>query len=136
MKIVRYSANGDACYGILEEDGRIRQLAGSPFESLDTGDVVTHLDRVRVLAPVEAPRVIGVGLNYAAHAREGGHEPPPFPMLFGVGARLGLTSEKVPSILSILDQYIRGGFTDGSPVEVHGVPEVQDKVPCKELAYV
>ena len=39
MKIVRYSANGDACYGILEEDGRIRQLAGSPFESLDTEGV-------------------------------------------------------------------------------------------------
>ena len=82
MKILRYSADGEIHYGILEEDGTVRRLTGSPFESLDTSDVVTHLDRVSVLAPVEAPRVIGVGLNYSEHARESGQDPPPFPMLF------------------------------------------------------
>ncbi|MCZ6678817.1 MAG: fumarylacetoacetate hydrolase family protein [Candidatus Poribacteria bacterium] len=82
MKILRYSADGDTSYGILDDDGTIRQLTGSPFDSLDTSGTVTHLDKVRVLSPVEAPRVIGVGLNYAAHAREAGKEPPPFPMLF------------------------------------------------------
>ncbi len=82
MKILRYSADGEIHYGILEEDGTVRRLIDSPFESLDTSDVVTHLDQVRVLAPVEAPRVIGVGLNYSEHARESGQDPPPFPMLF------------------------------------------------------
>jgi 2-keto-4-pentenoate hydratase/2-oxohepta-3-ene-1,7-dioic acid hydratase in catechol pathway len=38
---------------------------------------------VRLLAPVPRPRAIfGVGLNYAAHARETGQEPPPAPMIF------------------------------------------------------
>jgi acylpyruvate hydrolase len=38
---------------------------------------------VRLLAPVPQPRAIfGVGLNYAAHARETGAEPPPAPMIF------------------------------------------------------
>jgi 2-keto-4-pentenoate hydratase/2-oxohepta-3-ene-1,7-dioic acid hydratase in catechol pathway len=82
MKILRYSADGDTHYGILEDDGTIRQLAGSPFDSLDATDTVTHLDQVRVLAPVESPRVIGVGLNYATHARESGKTPPDIPMLF------------------------------------------------------
>jgi acylpyruvate hydrolase len=38
---------------------------------------------VRLLAPVERPRAIfGVGLNYAAHARETGKEPPEAPIIF------------------------------------------------------
>src|SRR3954451_17623717 len=38
---------------------------------------------VRLLAPVPRPRAIfGVGLNYAAHARETAHTPPEAPMIF------------------------------------------------------
>jgi 2-keto-4-pentenoate hydratase/2-oxohepta-3-ene-1,7-dioic acid hydratase in catechol pathway len=41
------------------------------------------LSEVTLLAPVPRPRAIfGVGLNYAAHARETGAEPPPAPMVF------------------------------------------------------
>lgn len=82
MKIVHYSDEGKARYGIAEEDGSIRALAGSPFDSLDAGEAVARLDQVKVLAPVLMPRIIGVGLNYAAHAAEGGHAPPTRPMLF------------------------------------------------------
>ena len=82
MKIVRYSAEGEVRCGIAEEDGTIRALAGSPFDSLDAGEAVAQLDQVQVLAPVAMPRIIGVGLNYAAHAAEGGKEPPTDPMLF------------------------------------------------------
>ncbi len=38
---------------------------------------------VTLLAPVERPRAIfGIGLNYAAHAAEQGHDPPEFPIVF------------------------------------------------------
>ena len=82
MKIVRYSAEGESRYGMVEGDGTIQELAGSPFDSLDAGETVAQSDQVEVLAPVAMPRIIGVGLNYAAHAAEGGHEPPTRPMLF------------------------------------------------------
>ena len=82
MKILRYSSNGEASYGILDDDGSIRQLAGCPFESLDTSGAVAHLDQVTVLAPVKSPRIIGVGLNYVLHAREAGKPLPTNPMLF------------------------------------------------------
>ena len=82
MKIVRYGAEGEGRYGVVEEDGTIRKIAGSPFDSLGAGEAVAQLDQVEVLAPVAMPRIIGVGLNYAAHAAEGGHEPPTRPMLF------------------------------------------------------
>jgi 2-keto-4-pentenoate hydratase/2-oxohepta-3-ene-1,7-dioic acid hydratase in catechol pathway len=82
MKILRYEENGTIHYGIIDGFGDISQLAGSPFDSLDTNGVSTKLDQVRVLAPIAQPRIFGVGLNYAAHAAEGGKEPPPQPMLF------------------------------------------------------
>ena len=79
MKILRYSTGGATSYGILEEDGTIHPLSSTPFGALDTDGPDTHLDQVRTLAPLASPRVIGVGLNYAAHAREGGHAPPHSP---------------------------------------------------------
>ena len=35
MKIVRYRADGIINFGIMEEDGTIRELVGSPFEALN-----------------------------------------------------------------------------------------------------
>lgn len=82
MKIVRYHADGLTNFGIMEEDGTIRDLVGSPFEGLNPSSKTVHLSDVQLLAPVEAPRIIGVGLNYAEHAREAGKELPTKPMLF------------------------------------------------------
>lgn len=82
MKIVRYREGDRIHYGILEKGGRVRRLAGTPFESLTPDGTTTQLEKVRILSPVPAPRIFGLGLNYADHAAEGGKEHPPQPMLF------------------------------------------------------
>jgi 2-keto-4-pentenoate hydratase/2-oxohepta-3-ene-1,7-dioic acid hydratase in catechol pathway len=82
MKLLRYSIEDETSYGILEEDQTIRQLISTPFDNLETSGVITHLDEVQVLTPVERPRVIGVGLNYVAHAHESGKPLPEIPLLF------------------------------------------------------
>ena len=82
MKIVRYAADGDARYGVLEEDGSVLELAGSPFGDHHVGSKVGELSEVRVLTPVEPSKTIGVGLNYRSHIQEMGHATPEFPMLF------------------------------------------------------
>ena len=82
MKILRYEAAGESRYGVLEEDGSIRQLIGSLFEDFKVGAKVAELEDVRVLAPVAPPKVIGVGLNYVSHIEESGMATPDFPMLF------------------------------------------------------
>jgi len=82
MKIVRYRAGETINFGLMEENGTIRELVDSPYESLNPSGTTSHLDDVQLLAPVEAPRIIGVGLNYAEHAREGGKDLPTEPMLF------------------------------------------------------
>lgn len=80
-RIVRY-ADPEPRYGLLERDGTIRPLAGSPFESLETAGPQTHVDRVRLLAPVRPGSVYGAGLNYVGHAREMGLDLPTIPMMF------------------------------------------------------
>ena len=82
MKVVRYREGDRIHYGILEERGLIRRLEGTPFESLTPDGTATRLESVRILSPVPAPRIFGLGLNYADHAAEGGKEHPPQPMLF------------------------------------------------------
>lgn len=81
MNIVRY-ADGVVRYGLLDAGGLIRPLAGSPFESLETSGNPVRLEEVSLLAPVDPPNVIGVGLNYARHAKEAGVAIPKLPMLF------------------------------------------------------
>lgn len=80
-RIVRY-ADPEPRYGLLERDGTIRPFAGSPFESLETAGPATHVDRVRLLAPVRPGSVYGAGLNYVGHAREMGLDLPTIPMMF------------------------------------------------------
>jgi 2-keto-4-pentenoate hydratase/2-oxohepta-3-ene-1,7-dioic acid hydratase in catechol pathway len=82
MELVRYAVNGKTFHGVREAGGTIRQLTGSPFESLATGSTSYAPDQVRLLAPVEAPRVIGVGLNYVSHIAETKQVTPTLPMLF------------------------------------------------------
>ena len=82
MKIIRYSCNGEAMYGVLEEDGSIMELAGSPFCDFSVGGKTAELESVRVLAPVEPSKIVGVGANYMLHIEESGMEAPKFPMLF------------------------------------------------------
>jgi 2-keto-4-pentenoate hydratase/2-oxohepta-3-ene-1,7-dioic acid hydratase in catechol pathway len=82
MNLVRYAFDETVAYGVLEEGGIVRRLAGSPFEALKPGPASHLLDEVRLLAPVDAPRIIGVGLNYVSHIRECNLNAPTLPMLF------------------------------------------------------
>ena len=82
MKILRYAANGEAKHGVLEPDGSIRELVGSPYDRPRAGRQVAELGDVRLLAPVEPSKIIGTGLNYRSHIEEEGLTAPDFPMLF------------------------------------------------------
>ena len=81
MQIARYADEGRIYYGILEDD-RVHRLVGPPFDSLDRTGKTTAMDAVKLLCPVERPRIFGVGLNYVAHIQESGAKTPEIPLLF------------------------------------------------------
>ena len=82
MKIARYEIDGKTGYGDLDDNGTIHAIKGLPYETSELTGQTQRLGEVRLLAPVELPRIIGVGLNYVSHIKESDAKTPPFPMLF------------------------------------------------------
>jgi 2-keto-4-pentenoate hydratase/2-oxohepta-3-ene-1,7-dioic acid hydratase in catechol pathway len=82
MKFVRYRAEGRVHHGRLHDDGTIERLVGPALETQRASGERDQLAKVKIVAPVDPPRVFGVGLNYAPHAKEAGQPVPQFPMLF------------------------------------------------------
>jgi 2-keto-4-pentenoate hydratase/2-oxohepta-3-ene-1,7-dioic acid hydratase in catechol pathway len=87
VRIARFTTGEDPSYGIVEgEPGRelIAQVQGDPLYQpvVLTGETVP-LEEARLLAPViPRSKVIGIGRNYADHAKEMGGEAPAKPLMF------------------------------------------------------
>jgi len=91
MRLATYLAPGqtDPTAGEVRDDRVVAFGEGTIVDRLASGDrtpadgVEHPLAEVTLLAPVPRPRAIfGIGLNYAAHAREQGKDRPEFPIVF------------------------------------------------------
>ena len=81
MKIARYEIDGAVHYGVLDDEA-LRRLPGSPFEQAEPTGATDALESVRLLAPLDRPRIFGVGMNYVAHIKEMGGKTPEMPLIF------------------------------------------------------
>lgn len=91
MRICRVAVEDELFYALIEgldADGEIVEgtlvalLDGHPFGELRPEGRLLRAQDVRFVAPVLPSKIIAVGKNYAAHAREMGAEVPTSPMLF------------------------------------------------------
>ncbi|MGE0824060.1 MAG: fumarylacetoacetate hydrolase family protein [Candidatus Binatia bacterium] len=104
MRLVSYERNGQCSIGALTTFGIVDFPTASggalPDDMLTflrqgesaltqaqnivaKGGSAISLKEVRLLAPIPKPgKIIGIGLNYADHAAEGGREKPKYPMIF------------------------------------------------------
>ncbi len=85
MRIARFTTGEDPAYGLVDGAGeKIAEITGDPlYQRIELTGAVHELDDVRLLAPViPRSKVVGVGRNYADHAREMGGEVPKTPLLF------------------------------------------------------
>ena len=98
MKLLRYGAKGEEKPGLLDAEGRIRDLSSAIADI--TGDTIApaSLERLRNLDPGSLPIVpgdsrigapianpqkfIAIGLNYSDHAAESNLPVPPEPVVF------------------------------------------------------
>ncbi len=96
MKLARYGARGAEKPGLIDADGKLRDLSGHVSDI--AGDVLTDLDKLKSIDPASLPLVEGeprygacvggtrkficIGLNYADHAAESGMDVPPEPVIF------------------------------------------------------
>ena len=98
MRIARHLLDGQPALAVVTDDGLATLQTAhtdlpsllahsdpdlvSAVQSLATASV-TPLDEADLLSPVgHPPAILAVGLNYRAHAAEGGREPPKVPIIF------------------------------------------------------
>lgn len=84
MKICRFEHDGNAVFGSIEDE-EVTVLDGRTVESLAAArpeGPALPLRAITPLAPVSPGKIICVGRNYAAHAKELGNDLPTEPLLF------------------------------------------------------
>lgn len=82
MRFIRYIHGMDAPrYGWILE-GKVGLLEGSPFSEYRRLEANLSQEDVRLLPPVEPSKIICVGRNYVAHAKEHDAEVPKIPLIF------------------------------------------------------
>ena len=86
MRFIRYIQGKESPrYGWVLTQGEetlVGALEGSPFGEFRRLEADQPLQAVRLLAPLQPSKIICVGRNYAAHAKEHGAEVPEVPLLF------------------------------------------------------
>ncbi len=98
MKLLRYGPRGQEKPGMLDRDGKLRDLSGAIKDLTPDALAPAALDKLKKLDPASLPAVSGnprlgpcvagisklvcVGLNYVDHAKEAGMQIPTEPVLF------------------------------------------------------
>jgi len=98
MKLLRYGPSGQEKPGLLDRDGKIRDLSGTVRDIDGEALSPSSLDRLRRLDPASLPlvagsprlgpcvgrisKVLAIGLNYRLHAQEAGMPIPKEPIFF------------------------------------------------------
>jgi len=98
MKLLRFGPSGQERPGLLEANGRLRDLSGVIPDLAGDALVPASIDRLRTIDPATLPAVDGtprigpcvgrvgkficIGLNYADHAKESGAAVPKEPIVF------------------------------------------------------
>jgi 2-keto-4-pentenoate hydratase/2-oxohepta-3-ene-1,7-dioic acid hydratase in catechol pathway len=82
MRIIRYqTASKSASFGWVTED-KVGNIEGSPFSQFNRAVASHQLEEVELLPPVAPSKIICVGRNYIAHAKEHDAEVPEVPLIF------------------------------------------------------
>ncbi|MEH0195856.1 fumarylacetoacetate hydrolase family protein [Caulobacter sp. CCNWLY153] len=98
MKLLRYGPRGAEKPGLLDSEGKIRDLSGHVSDITAADLTPEGLAKIAAIDPTTLPVVEGsprygvpianvgkflaIGLNFADHAKEAGLEPPPEPIFF------------------------------------------------------
>lgn len=82
MRILRVLDASVPCFATLVDEQHIRLLTRAPWEGGTATERVLPLSGLTLLAPVTPSKIVCVGRNYAAHAKELGNEVPKEPLLF------------------------------------------------------
>jgi 2-keto-4-pentenoate hydratase/2-oxohepta-3-ene-1,7-dioic acid hydratase in catechol pathway len=132
MKLCRFGYQGEIGHGRIEGES-IVVCQGDLLGALAPAGITVPLRQVRMLAPLVPGKIIGIGRNYAAHAREMGNAPPDEdPLIFMKPPSAVISPEEaivLPAISNRVDHEAELGVILGR--RARNIPETEDP-----LAYV
>lgn len=136
MKLVRHGAAGQERPGLIDAEGRLRDLTGIVPDIAGTALLPDSLDRLKAIDPASLPLVQGntrlgacvgsvgklvcVGLNYSDHAAESGLPVPSEPVLFmkATSSIVGPNDDvEIPRGSSKTDWEVELGIVIGKPAK-------------------
>src|SRR5690606_31704864 len=134
VKLVRYGPAGQERPGMIDGDGKLRDLSGHVEDIAGAALSPAAIERLRGIDPASLPAVGGeprlgpcvgrvgkfvcIGLNYADHAAESGLSVPPEPVVFmkATSAIIGPDDDVVlPRGSTKTDWEVELGVVIGSP---------------------
>ena len=96
MKIVRFQdLAGHVHYGEWIKEWSALLIEKTADETYQVTDQVVAIDKL--LAPVEPPSILCIGLNYRRHAEETGAKIPDYPVLFIKAVTVSYTHLTLPT---------------------------------------
>jgi len=147
MKLLRYGPRGQEKPGILDRDGRIRDLSAHVRDIAGEVLLPDGLARIAALDPETLPRVSGeprlgacvggtgkficIGLNFSDHAAETGMAVPPEPIIFmkATSAISGPNDPiEIPRTSQKTDWEVELGVVIGKTAKYVGEAEAMDHV--------
>jgi 2-keto-4-pentenoate hydratase/2-oxohepta-3-ene-1,7-dioic acid hydratase in catechol pathway len=105
MRLCRFLHDGSARLGRIEGE-QVIVCEGDLLGSLSRTGETLNLSSVRLLAPLTPGKIIGIGRNYADHARELGNLPPEAEPLIFLKAPSALISPGDPILLPKASQRV------------------------------
>ena len=69
MKWCRFQVRDKVSYGIVEDEARVIEVSGTPFETYTVTATTYPLNAVKLLVPVIPPTFYAGGLNYPEHVQ-------------------------------------------------------------------
>ena len=81
MKFVRFRDGKVEKKGIFI-NGKIKEITGSFFNEYTVTENIYDFDNVKILPPILPSKIVCIGRNYVAHAKELGNEIPEAPLMF------------------------------------------------------
>ena len=125
MRLGRIASPDGVAFVSIEGDPSeavCKEIAEHPFGTPTFTGRSWPLPDVRLLAPILASKVVCMGKNYAAHAREMGSEPPEDPVIF-LKPNTAIIGPNIPIQLP----------ADANPVHHEGELAVVIERPCKDV---
>ena len=147
MKLLRYGPAGQEKPGLLDRDGKIRDLSQHVRDIAGDALSPASLARLRALDPASLPlvsgnprlgpcvgavgKIIAIGLNYRLHAQEAGAAIPKEPIIFlkATSSICGPNDDvMIPKASEKADYEVELGIVIGSPARYVSVHDAQKHI--------